>query len=1353
MTKLKHCLLIILALSVATENWAQPFTFKHLSVEDGLPNNYVSDIVQDKQGFIWIATESGLSRFDGNFFTVFEENTSDLLCNALNALLYDKDSNKLWIGTKEGISVLDCSSYCFENYTTTNDVVIDNVVHLCHAKDSGIWITNHHGGITYYDKKTGQFSTFGETIKETKFSHWYSFDDGKGNLYIGHALSGLSIVNLKTQVVRHYKNNPGDPKTLPGNSIYSICVDHLQNIWVGTNQGLALYFPQTEDFMTFRHIPSEPSSLVADHIYSIQEMSDGQLWIASDLGGISTLDLQTLAFRGSDKMKFHNTLAGNGRNSLSSGNIRTLLQDSFGNIWIGNYSSGVDFISHTPYVFNTLRYVEEGIISKNRPVWGICSDIKQERVWIGGQNEIALFQNNQLVKTIPLTGHINRPYGQAFSIKCDSKGLLWLGIFDDGLLTYDERQNRFERIQLGIDNMDIFSLFEDSDGRMWIGAEYGIYSFFDGKVTREENLISQVKDWSIYGILRDRQGKLWIGTSGGGVSVFDESEKEITHLSTKNGFCSNSISQLFLDSKGGIWVATRKGLAYIPDSNHPEQFEIYGYTQGLADTHVRAVYEDQAENIWLSTNAGISLWNKETQEFHNYDFRDGILTGNFVEGSVCSIADGTVYFGSLSGCCYFKPAELIYKQAVAPVQIIECKGFDRQMGNRNEEFIIPITDGKIELPYNRNTFKISFAVPDFSQNQQVEYAYRMKGLDDSWYDIKRENQTTFRNLAPGKYQFSVKVKLKNQDWDETQIATLAVRIHPPLWLTWYAKLIYLIIAGLAAYLMLRSYKNKLNLQTSLELERKDSLNKQELNNERLRFYTNITHELRTPLTLILGPLEDLIHDPELQASYKKRINIIHGSAIRLLNLINQILEFRKTETQNRHLTVSKEDLGNLVKEIGLRYKELNQNKKTDIHIGIETEETILYFDTDMITTILNNLLSNAMKYTPEGEINLIMRSVSDEKNNRYTEIEVSDTGYGIDTKALPRIFDRYYQTKGKHQASGTGIGLSLVKSLVELHEGLIFVESKTGEGSSFFFRLLTENTYPTALHTEKKPVSSSPGTDLIIQQQEEANDMLPIVLVIEDNPDICDYIASSITSNYTVYTASNGKGGLELARKYIPNIIVSDIIMPEMDGIELCRILKADINTSHIPVVLLTAKDTIQDKEEGYESGADSYLTKPFSAKLLLSRIHNLLESRKRLANQVAVHTRKIEKNGETSPPKFPQMSKLDDEFLSKIVALIEENLNMENLDITFLRNKVNMSYSTFYRKMKALTGVSANEFIRKIRLKNSAQLLISGSYNVSESAYMSGFNDISYFRQCFKDEFGMTPTEYLSKLLKSEEQ
>lgn len=543
----------------------------------------------------------------------------------------------------------------------------------------------------------------------------------------------------------------------------------------------------------------------------------------------------------------------------------------------------------------------------------------------------------------------------------------------------------------------------------------------------------------------------------------------------------------------------------------------------------------------------------------------------------------------------------------------------------------------------------------------------------------------------------------------------------------------------ALYALLRFYKRKLDLESSLEVERKQSLNKQELNEERLRFYTNITHELRTPLTLILGPLEDLLSDATLSPKHANKISIIHDSATRLLNLINRILEFRKTETQNRKLSVAKGDLGQLVQEVGLRYKELNPNNKVNYHIHIETEDTEIFYDADMITIILDNLMSNAAKYTSEGDITLSLRSV-EENQIKYTEISVSDTGHGIDAEALPHIFDRYYQAKSKYQASGSGIGLALVKGLSELHEGILKVESTVDTGTTFTLRLLTENTYPNAIHAqhdmEKKPMDAEETT--ITDTPTENH---PIVLVVEDNADIREYIRSSFTDIYEVITAKDGKEGWELAQVRIPNIIVSDIMMPVMDGIELCKRIKEDMRTSHIPVILLTAKDSLQDKEEGYASGADSYLTKPFSAKLLHSRINNLLETRKKIASLLALADTQPKQESAVS-----SLNKLDNEFLQKITQIIEENLEMEKMDIAFIADKMCMSHSTLYRKIKGLTDMSANEFIRKVKMRKGVELLMSGQYTISEIAYMIGFSSVAYFRQCFKDEYGMSPSDYVKQ-------
>ena len=674
----------------------------------------------------------------------------------------------------------------------------------------------------------------------------------------------------------------------------------------------------------------------------------------------------------------------------------------------------------------------------------------------------------------------------------------------------------------------------------------------------------------------------------------------------------------------------------------------------------------------------------------------------------------------------------------------------RLTSREKNETAIPISEGEIELTHEQNSFNLTFNVQDYSLANQVEYAYMLKGLENSWYTINEQNSVTFRNIPPGKYEFLVKARLHNQDWSE-DTTSLRIHINPPLWLTWWAKLIYILITISIIYTIIHAYKKKIDLESLYTLEKKNHEQEQELNQERLRFYTNITHELRTPLTLILGPLEDMQKDTSLPTRQAQKLSVIHQSALRLLNLINQILEFRKTETQNKKLCVCKSNIAPLVHEIGLKYKELNQKKAIDFQIQIEKEEMLLFFDKEIITIILDNLISNAIKYTEQGKITLSLYPTT-RNGVTYTEIKVSDTGYGISAEALPHVFDRYYQESGKHQASGTGIGLALVRNLVELHEGEIRVESIQNEGSTFYISLLTDNIYPNALHgdstkqTEEEMISEAVPED---SQNTEPETSKPILLIVEDNEDIQKYIAESFSDSFEVITGSNGEEGKQQALNRIPDIIVSDIMMPVMDGITLCRQLKEDVRTSHIPVILLTAKDSLQDKEEGYEVGADSYLTKPFSASLLRSRINNLLDSRKKLIAQFQQTGTSHNPNSHLDEKRSiitEALSKLDNEFIEKITQLVEDNLSSEKIDITYLSDKMCMSGSTLYRKMKALTGLSTNEYIRKVKMQNAERLLLEGKYNISEIAYKIGMNSTGYFRQCFKDEFGVSPSDYLKQ-------
>ena len=627
----------------------------------------------------------------------------------------------------------------------------------------------------------------------------------------------------------------------------------------------------------------------------------------------------------------------------------------------------------------------------------------------------------------------------------------------------------------------------------------------------------------------------------------------------------------------------------------------------------------------------------------------------------------------------------------------------------------------------------------------IDYAYRLKGFDDSWYTVD-ENTVLFRNIPPGEYEFQIKARIRNQEWSE-EINTLPIHITPPIWLSWWAKTLYFIFVGCIFFYLFRLYKKKMDMQLLYELEKKNHEQEEELNNERLRFFTNITHELRTPLTLILGPLEDLQEDKDLLPYQQKKISIIHNSAIRLLNLINQILEFRKTETQNKKLCVSKDNLAALVTEVGLKYKELNPKKNIEFNIAIESDPLPLYFDKEIITIILDNLISNAIKYTEKGYINISLYTIR-KNNTDYAEIRVSDTGQGIPSEELPHIFERYYQAKNDRQVSGTGIGLALVKNLVKLHQGEIHAESILGKGSSFRFSLIINNIYPNALHTDSEEKEQNSNHDTESAEDSMLNNNIsgekPILLVVEDNPDICEYISESFSDSFEVITAEEGEAGYRAAISQIPDIIVTDIMMPGMDGITFCKIIKGDVRTSHIPVIMLTAKDSLQNKEEGYLAGADSYLTKPFSASLLRSRIHNLLESRKKLANQFSNN---LNINSDKSIILHESLNQLDNEFIQKITQIIEDNLKSEKIDVTYLADKLCMSKSTLYRKIKALTGISTNEYVRKIKMQNAEKLMLEGRYTISEIAFRVGMNSPVYFRQCFKEEFGISPSEYLKHL------
>lgn len=1366
----RHTVFTLFLLLSTYQLMAQPYTVKRLGIEQGLSNNYVVSITQDKQGFLWFATEEGLNKFDGTRFITYYKNdpsnhSQSITGNELNRLYADPERPIIWIATqRDGLNAYNYHTQTFTAYQNDSQnphsLITNDVTDIAPSAEStdGLWISTYYRGVEYLDIPTGKFTHYNKTTVPALESEqtWTVLDGGDGNLYIGHVNSGFSILSLKDKSVRNFRNEAGNATSLPGNEVRSILKDSNGNIWLGTDKGLALYNAATQNFVTFDQNPNDKYNTLSSRIFCIKQLNDSKLWIASELNGIAILDLKQSQFLSPEQITFEYLQEGDDGGSLSNASARHIYQDSFNNIWIGTWGGGINFISSEPPLFTTIDYSPipgNDNSLNNKVASSICSD-QQGRLWIGTDGGgINVFENNKRIAIY------NKENGELQSNSVlaafrDSQDNLWFGTFQGSISFYNTRTRTFRSISpMNRANLDIRTFYEDDQNHIWIGCSEGIFVYDPVKmevIQHYHTSNSELHGNFIRSIAQDEQGRFWIGTFGDGIGIYTPDFRLIKNFVQREGFCSNTINQIYKDSRKRMWVATGEGLVcfYSPEEL---AYKTYQRKDGLVNTFIQAITEDQQGNIWFSSNKGIGCYVSGKNSFYYYGHSDDVPAGNFMSSSVAQNKDGSIYFGSINGVCRFTPNITMNELTTPPVIVTEMKIFERLSNQENNEAFISLSEKKeVELTHAQNTFSLTFNVQNYSLVNQMEYAYMLKGLENSWYTVNENNSVTFRNIPPGKYEFLIKARIHNQQWPQ-EATSLTIRINPPIWLTWWAKLIYVLVSISIIYLVLHAYKKKLDLESLYILEKKNHEQEQELNQERLRFYTNITHELRTPLTLILGPLEDMQKDASLPAKQAQKLSVIHQSALRLLNLINQILEFRKTETQNKKLCVCKSNIAPLIYEIGLKYKELNQKPKIDFKIQVEKEEMLLFFDKEIITIILDNLISNAIKYTEQGCVTMSLYRTT-RNGVAYTEIKVSDTGYGISAEALPHIFDRYYQESGKHQASGTGIGLALVKNLVELHEGEIRVESVQNEGSTFFISLLTDNIYPNALHADStEPVQKEEKTESAAEESQEtaAESGKPILLIVEDNEEIQSYIAESFSDSFEVITANNGKEGKQQAFNRIPDIIVSDIMMPVMDGITLCRQLKEDVRTSHIPIILLTAKDSLQDKEEGYEVGADSYLTKPFSASLLRSRINNLLESRKKLASQFQAQPSSSKPSDlkEKRAIITKALSKLDNEFIDKITLLIEENLSSEKIDITYLSDKMFMSGSTLYRKMKALTGLSTNEYIRKVKMQNAERLLLEGKYNISEIAYKVGMNSTGYFRQCFKEEFGVSPSDYLKQI------
>ena len=1305
---MKQIIIAVILLLFHLNIWSQ--RFRHYGIEKGLLCSLVVDIAVDNKDRVWAATDNGLSVYDGISFITFTTHNSHLSDNGLNAILYDEKADVLWIATKNKVSALHCDTYQFLDVENTE---FSGFQFLAKASDGGIWAGCRGDGLVKY-------SDTGKLILSKKASDLHgipasfiSVYDDNGCIYIGSVFGGMSIVDLLHNRVKRFVHDENNPYSIPGNQVYDFCRDGYGRLWVGTDHGLALFDESEGKFYNFKHENDNPNSLIADHIYSIEIAGNGDLWISTDIGGISILSPQSVSKDNLQSVSFHNIRATYDETGLSSPNIRKVQEDRFGNYWIANYSSGISCLQHARSRFEKLMEAHCDGISYHKSVRGLYYDNQANALWAGTDNEIIVFDRDGKVnRRYDLTKYLVRPNGKVYCIS-RHEDEIYFGVRDNGLFALDPQTGRVERKDFG-ENVDVNALWTDNNGVMWIGTQVGAFCLKNDHVYKNTKVADYLDKTSVFGFLRDDAGNLWISTFGRGIFVFDSHFDLKINLTEAKGLLTGNINCTLLKDRGGnIWAGTQNGLVKFCKGQW-DKTESVGFSEGLQDEMIHAITEDVFCHIWIGTDKGISSYDPLTKEIHNYSYKDGIPYGNIQHGSVTKDGYGRIYFGTNAGICRFSPAYLLNDVKCSDIRILEQ-----------------------DVEGDEQRFR--FCVADEAQRDIVEYFYRIKGISEQWINIGDQTELNFHGLASGNYTFEVKACVRNVKNSETSVESCAFYIAPPFWKSWWAYMLYALFLILVVTYLFLSYRRKILLETSLEIARRNNINEQRINNEKLKFFTNITHELRTPLTLIIGPLEDMKYDKRLPETVHRKLNAMYTNSLQLLQLVNEILEFRKTESETRKLTVERCCLGNIVRETWLRFKESNRNEAIEFVMSIPDDDAPVYVDVNAIKTILNNLISNAIKYTERGTIGIVLTRCENK-----IKLTVSDTGSGIDAKTLPHIFDRYYQGGGDHQKAGTGIGLAVVKTLAELHKGSIEVSSSKDKGTAFTLILNANEDYPDAVHNEK-PVRNddiAKVTDVTVATDNRKR----LILIVEDNEDIRNYIAQAFEKDYMVLMANNGSEGLRLANEQMPDIIISDIMMPQMDGVTMCRKIKSDVRTSHIPVILLTAKNSLEDQTVGYEIGADAYLTKPFSSRLLIACVNNQFAQMARLVGYINKNLGLPCSGQVESVDEIPQVSTIDAAFFEQLKDIIYARISDSELSIDDICMVIGLSHSTLYRKVKALTGLTINEFIRKQRLHHAKGLLMESGHNVSEVAYLCGFNDLRYFISCFKKEFNQTPSTYIRK-------
>ncbi|HEY9044321.1 MAG TPA: two-component regulator propeller domain-containing protein [Ohtaekwangia sp.] len=1378
-TQQRYGLLVIILFFLIRIAGAQPaalpqkeIIFDQLPEKLGLSQTSINCILQDREGFLWIGTWSGLIRYDGYSTVIYHaDNAPDKIKSNKIATIYEDRLGYLWIGT-------------------------------------------HMGGLFRYDKNTNSFLHFqhnaGDTSSLSNDNVICIREDLRGNLWVGTE-NGLNVFDPQKKTFASFHYDPMDTTAISSDIITDIYLSSHNELWIGTANGLNKVLTQGERTYTFRqyrYTQDQANQYHQNYIYKIDELAiDGKstIWFCT-IKGLKSLQNGVIHnyaipgkppsysfFRamcvvkgerpyiitGSEKgLSFFDPLKNEYTHSfddndqqlnLSHSTVTALYVDRGGVLWVGTKkglnkfdSYSHDFEAYETRTFDKGKNIITGIRSANDHGYWIAT--------IGGGLYKLKGKTFQRVR-IP-DQHDNDFVNFIQVLYTDTRGHVWLGTAGAGIYRFHQRDvtangivKRFEHFSTrnltAYNNDYIMSLSEDNAGNIWAGTWSGGLNKItpDGKVTVYNDELLRVAPLVV--IHADRTGTLWVGTRGNGLyRIKPKADKlDIHQFYSKDDdapgmLTNNFINIVYEDHAGLLWIGTEGGL-YSFD-RRTEEFTHIKIEEGPSNEVIVSIQEDESGKLWLAHGDGITVIDPSDANYiKHYDHHDRIQGGFYYNNVSYKDEKGQLLFGGSEGFNIIDPAVTVVNPNTPKVVINDFQIFNKYVpvgGEFDGRVILnkPLSAmDQVEVKHSENAISFEFTALDYAAPEKTLYAYMLEGFDKDWnYTNATRRYATYTNLNGGEYTFKVKAANSEGVWNGP-VTALKIVIHPPWWKTLWARIVYIISALLLLHLFRTLVLMRANFKHDLKVERLQRENMEKLNQAKLQFFTNISHEFKTPLTLILGPSQSLLDKGESDKEARGQLLSIHNNAQRLLRLVNQLLDFRKAESGNLNLEVSEGNIVKFIKEVKLSFDTLAEQLKIDFSLYASSNIINVWFDRDQFEKIMFNLLANAFKHTPEGGKITIQVIESTES----IAIVVEDTGKGIKPEHFESIFQTFFSYDEDKHHTGTGIGLALAKSLVDMHHGDLTVQSEVNAFTRFTVTLLKGASHFDA--SERSLVSrdiESMDRYPSLQQEpiyipEKEADIplenvrdLPKLLVVEDNDEVRAYIKSVFEGSYRVLQASEGKEGMEVALEEMPDVIISDVMMPVMDGITLCTQLKSNVRTSHIPVILLTARTSLIFKVEGLETGADDYVTKPFNPKVLQLKVRNLVRMRERMREMF------LDRETLNIEPKRVTLTSADELFVQQALESIEKNMSNPDYAVDDLGKDVGMSRTQLYRKLKAITGQSANEFIRMIRLKRAAQLLEQNQLTIAEVTYEVGFSDLKYFRECFKKLFGVTPSEFAQK-------